>query len=96
MKKLFARAWAWLTYGPCAMRLIMAVVVTPLILWLSGCTTEAPRVTGTAHAVAINWANSDPAHTLPTAEAHCAKYGKHAQFPRKTNDFTAAFNRINP
>lgn len=68
--------------------LILAVTL------LTGCATQAPRVTGTEHAVAVNWAASDSALTLPAAEAHCAKYGKHAQFAGKPNAFTDAFNCV--
>jgi hypothetical protein len=71
----------------------MRTLVLAAVL-LAGCAAEAPRVTGTEHAVAVNWANSDASLTLPTAEAHCAKYGKHAQFAGKPNAFTDAFNCV--
>lgn len=64
------------------------------VMPLAGCATEAPRVTGTEHAVAVNWANSDASLTLQAAEAHCARYGKHAQFAGKPNAFTDAFNCV--
>lgn len=65
-------------------------------LLLAGCATQPPRVTGTEHAVAVNWANSEAALTLPAAEAHCARYGRHAQFSGKPNAFTDAFHCVKP
>lgn len=65
-------------------------------LLLAGCATQPPSVTGTEHAVSVNWASSDAALTLPAAEAHCATYGKHAQFAGKPNAFTDAFNCVKP
>jgi len=68
------------------------IVIAALLL--AGCATGAPLVTGTEHAVTVNWADSEAALTLPTAEAHCARYGKHAQFAGKPNAFTDAFNCV--
>lgn len=63
-------------------------------LLLAGCAASAPRVTGTDHAVSVNWANASLSDALPAAEAHCARYGKHAQFVGKMADFESAFNCV--
>lgn len=61
---------------------------------LAGCAGQSPRVSGTEHAVTINWAHSGREYVLQNAEAHCAQYGKHAQFTGKPNAFTDAFNCV--
>ncbi|MBU1396656.1 MAG: hypothetical protein KKE84_11050 [Gammaproteobacteria bacterium] len=63
---------------------------------LVGCAAQPPRVTGTEHAVSVNWANSSLADALPAAEAHCAKYGRHAQFTGKMAAFESAFSCVKP
>ena len=50
----------------------------------AGCVTTALRppfiIEGTENAVSVNWAHSTRGTTgaLEAAEAHCAKYGRHA------------------
>jgi starvation-inducible outer membrane lipoprotein len=63
-------------------------------LLLAGCAAQPPRVTGTEHAVSVNWANASLPDALPAAEAHCAKFGRHAQFSGKVAAFEAAFNCV--
>ncbi|MHB1371264.1 MAG: hypothetical protein ACYCW7_13835 [Pseudomonadaceae bacterium] len=89
------RAWAWLTAGS-GLRLLVAVVIVPLLLLLNACASAGPSVNGTEHAVTINWANAASSVTLPAAEAHCAQYGRHAQFSGKPNAFTDAYNCVKP
>ena len=64
------------------------------LLLIAGCAAPQNRYTvnGTEHSVTVNWAGGKADGALPEAEKHCAKYGKHAQFAGKVNDFTAAFN----
>lgn len=88
------KVWAWLTYGV-GLRLVFLVAILPLIL-LAGCATAGPTINGTEHAVTINWANASSSATLADAEAHCAKYGRHAQFSGKPNAFTDAYNCVKP
>jgi hypothetical protein len=86
------KVWDWLTDG-FGVRLIAAASIA-LVLWLSGCASAGPAISGTEHAVTINWANSSSSATLADAEEHCAKYGRHAQFSGKPNAFTDAYNCV--
>ena len=63
-------------------------------LLLSACASTGLRVTGTEHTVAVNCADAQHYEVIPAAEAHCAKYGKHAQFAGKSSDLTDAFNCV--
>lgn len=90
------KAWNWLTYGPGSMRLVYLVVIIPLILWLSGCASTGPTVNGTEYAVTVNWANASSSSTIQTAQAHCAQYGRNAQFAGKPNAYTDAYNCVKP
>lgn len=83
------KVWDWFTPG----KVIFIFVILPIIL-LYGCASAAPTINGTEHAVTINWANASSSTTLPTAQAHCAKYGRHAQFSGKPNPFTDAYNCV--
>lgn len=71
-----------------------------LALALAGCAANQPRppfiVEGTESAVSVNWAHSPRGTTgaLEAADAHCAKYGKHAQFVGKVTDFENAYNCV--
>lgn len=71
-----------------------------LALLLAGCVTtgaRGPEITeGTEHAVTVNWSrsNSGTTGTLGVAEAHCAKYGHHAQVAGKPSDFDIAYNCV--
>lgn len=64
---------------------------------LAGCATHPPFIVeGTEHAVSVNWAHSPRGTTgaLEAADAHCAKYGRHAQFTGKVTDFENAYNCV--
>ena len=53
-------------------------------------------VDGTENMVTVNWANSRTGQdgAMAQADAHCAKYGKRAQFAGNSQDFAMAFNCI--
>lgn len=77
----------------------MKNTVILLVVFLAGCATgqKAPfQVTGTEHSVTVNWAQSPSgaAGALGAAEAHCAQYGKHAQFAGKLTDSDLAYNCV--
>ena len=67
---------------------------------VAGCASTGAQppfiVEGTEHAVSVNWAHSPRGSTgaLEAADAHCAKYGKHAQFAGKVTDFDLAYNCV--
>lgn len=71
-----------------------------LALLLAGCVTTAPRgpeiTEATENAVTINWSRSNSGATgaLGVADAHCAKYGRHAQFAGKPTDFDIAYTCV--
>lgn len=75
-------------------------LMAALGLLLAGCATSAPRppfiVEGTENAVTVNWTHSKRGTTgaLEAAEAHCAKYGRHAQFAGKVTDLELAYNCV--
>lgn len=74
-------------------------LIAALGVLAAGCATT-PRppfiVEGTETAVSVNWAHSPRGTTgaLEAAEAHCAKYGRHAQFAGKVTDFELAYNCV--
>lgn len=74
--------------------------ITVLAVLLAGCVTtgaRGPEVTeGTENAVTVNWSRSSKWSdgVLGVAEAHCAKYGRHAQFAGKPTDFDITYNCV--
>ncbi|MDD5176273.1 MAG: hypothetical protein PHQ05_07630 [Sterolibacterium sp.] len=46
--------------------------------------------------MSVNWAHSPRGTTgaLQAADAHCAKYSKHAQFAGNVTDFEIAYNCV--
>lgn len=93
------KAWDWFTPG----KVIFLFVILPLIL-LYGCSTQPldPIATGTEHAVTVSRVNSldlsnmsrPMTSELAAAERHCARYGRHAQFAGKVNDWSNAYNCV--
>ena len=75
-----------------------AALIAALGVLAAGCATTRPPfiVDGTENAVSVNWAHSTRGTTgaLEAAEAHCAKYGRHAQFAGKVTDFELAYNCV--
>ena len=77
-----------------------AALIAALSELAAGCATTGARppfiIEGTENAVSVNWAHSTRGTTgaLEAAEAHCAKYGRHAQFAGKVTDFELAYNCI--
>jgi len=66
---------------------------------VAGCATGPHKdfyVDGTENMVTVNWANSRTGQdgAMAQADAHCAKYGKRAQFAGNAQDFTMAFNCV--
>lgn len=71
-----------------------------LALLLAGCVTTAPRgpeiTEGTENSVTINWSRSNSGATgaQGVADAHCAKYGRRAQFVGKITDFDLSYSCV--
>ena len=80
------------------MKTIMLIVV----LLLSGCAstvspTGGPEVIdGNANTVVVSWfrSNTYDKGSLGVADAHCAKYGKSAQYSSKPSDYQLAYNCV--
>ena len=73
--------------------------LTFVAIVLAGCasTPDAAKViSGTEYAVTVSYAETSAGSgsMLPVAEAHCAKYGRHAQFVAKSADFSGIFNCV--
>lgn len=77
-----------------------AALIAAFAALAAGCATTGARppfiIEGTENAVSVNWAHSTRGTTgaLEAAEAHCAKYGRHAQFAGKVTDFELAYNCV--
>lgn len=64
---------------------------------LAGCATVPPEVVeGNESTVIVAWNNSTQGDTgaLGVADTHCAKYGKHAKYNGKPNDFQLAYDCV--
>jgi outer membrane lipoprotein SlyB len=77
-----------------------AFIAAVIGLSLAGCLTNPARgpevYEGNEVSVVVGWNRSTVGSTgaLAVAEAHCAKFGKHAQYSGKPNDFLLAYNCI--
>ena len=74
----------------------MYVIVAAL---LAGCATQqrGPEVyDGNEASVVVGWNHSTVGSkgALSVADEHCAKFGKHAQYSGKPNDFLLAYNCV--
>lgn len=65
-----------------------------LALLLAGC-AGSPVHGGTENTVTVSWARVGMAGALDSAEAHCSKFGRHAQFAGK-QDFWLFYNCVKP
>ncbi|NYT44592.1 hypothetical protein H0A64_07095 [Alcaligenaceae bacterium] len=76
---------------------MMKIAALCALLAIAGCTTVGPRVAeGNQSTVVVDWAHSTQgsAGALAAADAHCAQYGKHAQYSGKPNAFQLAYDCI--
>ena len=73
-----------------------------VVAFLSGCAstvspTGGPEVIeGNANSVVVSWfrSNTFDRGSLGVADAHCAKYGKSAQYSSKPSDYQLAYNCV--
>lgn len=72
-----------------------AVVIAIVLV---GCSiTAPPRVEGNDRTAIVYWGTSianSPDSALPTAEAHCAKFGRKARYVGPAGDFRTAFDCV--
>ena len=67
---------------------------------VAGCASTGPQppfsVEGTESSASVNWAHSmrGTAGALYAADAHCVKYGKHAQFAGKVSEYELSYNCV--
>ena len=65
-----------------------------LALLLTGCAgAYNPVKGGSENTVTVNWSKVGMAGALDSAEAHCGKFGRHAQFAGK-QDFWLFYNCV--
>lgn len=67
------------------------------LLLVAGCVSTGPQVAeGNPSAVVVDWAQSSRGSSgaLTAADAHCARYGKHARYSGKPNAFQIAYDCV--
>lgn len=80
----------------------MKTITLIVVLLLSGCAstvspTGGPEVIeGNANSVIVSWfrSNTFDRGALGVADAHCANYGKSAQFMSKPSEYQIAYNCV--